>query len=82
MNQYDGASPPVPEGVALSSHAKLVKPHHGGHVFFIDEQGGKIVKRHIPSAEHFEQLGFDWNKIETLSADSLNQYEWGEYCLA
>ncbi|MFZ2726982.1 MAG: hypothetical protein WAX77_12070 [Methylococcaceae bacterium] len=82
MIQYDSASPPVPEGIPLSPHAKLIKSDNGGHIFFVDEQGGKIVKRHITSAEHFEQLGFDWHKIETLPSDKVNQYEWGEYCIA
>lgn len=79
MTRYDSV-PPIAEGPPLSENARLVKSSDAPEVYLIDEQGGVQVRRHVASAQMFDELGFDWNTIEVWTPSEVNQLPVGQPC--
>ena len=56
-------------GLPLSLDACLIKADDSAPVY-LSTNG---VKSHIKSKEDFEKVGFDWDKIKTMTAEEVNK---------
>ena len=79
MVRYD-AAPSITEGLPLSENARLMKSSDAAEVYLVDEQNGAQVRRHVVSAQMFDELGFDWNKIETWTQNEVSRLPLGQPC--
>jgi hypothetical protein len=79
MTRYHSV-PSIAEGPPLSENARLVKSSDAPEVYLVDDQSGVQVRRHVASAQMFDELGFDWNKVEVWTPSEVNRLPAGQPC--
>jgi hypothetical protein len=62
------------------NQARLIKTQGNVDVYFEDDLGAGKVKRFIVSAELFNAIGFDWDKIQVLSDPEFDAIPRGPDC--
>ena len=62
----------IQQGRPLCLQAKLVRDDRSGVVYFLDDLGQGLIRRHCVSPEMFEACCFDWGKIVSMTAGDFN----------